>query len=192
MHKSDLGEVHFHTHGINHFDYHYKTDERPSKLARVFMAVELESQWATCQRGRVGSAIVTHEFQILLLARNGTPRNQPHCRTLTNPNERCQFCIHSETNLVNRAARSGLSIEGLTLVTLKRPCLGCSNNIVEANIGALYYREDYDTDEQKEYVLDMFAKKGIFVAKVPMSVQEHSFSILLESWRETWTSHSQS
>lgn len=164
-----------------------RSDERPDKLSRVMIECELASAWATCQRGRVGSLLVTQEFQVLLSARNGTPSNQLHCNELTSPDERCQFCIHSETNIINRAARRGISTAGLYIVTLKRPCLGCSNNIVEAGIRQIYYREDYDTDQQKGYVFAMLAKAGVDLIQVHVSEQEKEFSKFLEEWRTNWT-----
>lgn len=164
-------------------------DYRPDKVRRVMIELELMAEWSTCQRRRVASALVTDDFQVLIPARNGTPRNQPHCASLTSPDKRCEFCIHAEKNCINRAARLGIRTAGLHLVTLTRPCLGCSNDIVEADIASIYYRHDYDTDGQRDYVFDMFAKKGIHVERLAMQQQEQDFSTLLNAWRKTWTSN---
>lgn len=161
-------------------------DLRPDRQARVMIELELASLWATCQRGKVASAIITMEWQVIISARNGTPRNQPHCAELTNPVSRCQFCIHSETNLINRAARRGIATEGLQIATLKRPCLGCANNIVEAGIAAVYYREDYDTDGQRNYVFNMFEKQNIFCRQLEMTLHEKEFSYMAGIWYDGW------
>lgn len=160
---------------------------RPNKLARVFIDLETEAQWSTCQRLRVASALVTpNDFQILVLARNGAPSGQPHCYEVVRPDERCVICIHSEKNIINRAAKMGISTYGQGLVTLYRPCLGCSNDILEAGISFIYYRYEYDTDQNKEYVMNMLNRK-IGIMHVPMSVEEQTFHAMIAGWRKTWT-----
>lgn len=159
---------------------------RPNKIERVFIELEIAALWSTCQRRRVGSALITFEWQVLITARNGTPVGQKHCQELATPDERCVYCIHSETNIINRAARMGLATQNKRMATLSRPCLGCSNNILEAGIGEIIYRDDYDTDGQKEYVMSMFRNAGIQVSKFEETPVVTAFREAIKTWEETW------
>src|SRR5690349_10209994 len=126
---------------------------RPNADARIFMELELKAQWSTCQRGRTAAAIVDSNKVIRVPAYNGTPRNQVECRELATPDERCQFCVHAERNAINHAAIAGMATDFMNIYTLKRPCLACSNDIIQAGIVGVFYREEYDTDGQKDYVV---------------------------------------
>lgn len=169
-------------------DRHTLIDNRPKSQSRIMIELDLIRQWSTCQRGRVASALVNRDSVILVPARNGTPYGQPTCRELgADPRERCQYCIHSEKNVINHAARLGVQTQGHDIFTLKRPCIGCANDIVQANISGVYYREDYDTDNQRDYVMGMFKERGIFVRQLEPTTEELSFSKMLEDWRATWT-----
>lgn len=160
---------------------------RPNKIERIALTVMLEAAFSTCQRGQVGAAIFDETGQILVLARNGTPRGQPHCPELTTPDVRCQFCIHAEKNAINRAARIGLKTEGKTIFSLMRPCIGCANDIVEAGFKKVYYIHDYDTDGQRDYVLEMFVRQRISFKHILETEVLYTFSDLVKNWRRTWT-----
>lgn len=161
-------------------------DIRPSKLERVFCELDLIKCFATCQRLKTASVITDMDFTILLTSRNGTPINSPHCNELTTPDERCNFCLHAEKNLINFAAKYGIRTEGLTVVTLYRPCIGCANDLVQAGISAIYYRYDYDTDGQKDYVLRLFRNNNIYYEQTPISTHEMTLVGFLEIWMDTW------
>lgn len=163
-----------------------QVDNRPNRHARIFIELELIAQWATCQRGRVASALVDFEGVIRVPSRNGTPRKVLPCSNFTDGVDRCQYCVHSETNVINHAAKAGIITAGFTIYTLKRPCINCANNIVQADIGCVYYREDYDTDNGFEYVSDMFSLRGIVFQKIEPTLEEVTFSKMLEEWRKTW------
>lgn len=167
--------------------YRHKSDERPDRLARIMIELEVEAAWSTCQRLGVASALVTTDGQILVMARNGTPRGQQHCKSLASPDERCIFCIHAERNVINRAARMGIPTRGQHLFTLVRPCVGCANDIVEADIVGVYYRQPYLSDGKFEYVANMLEDRRIAFYQLEMSEQEKTFSAVLAEWRKTWT-----
>jgi dCMP deaminase len=163
-------------------------DWRPDARYRIMFELELNAQWSTCQRGRVASALVDRNGIVVVPARNGTPHEQPTCRDLgANMLERCVFCVHSENNVINIAAKLGIRTDGKDLYSLKRPCLGCANNIVQAGIAAVFYSEDYDTDGQRDYVLSMFENQGMTVIKLEPTEQQVEFSLMLRKWRGLWT-----
>lgn len=159
---------------------------RPNKLERVFCELYLAKCFSTCQRLQVASALTDDDFTILLTSRNGTPFGQPHCAELTTPDQRCIYCIHSEKNLINLAARYGISLRGKTIVALYRPCLGCANDLVQTRIDRLYYQFDYDSDEHKNYVIDMFQGCGIFIKQIPQTNQMKDLALVLGVWAGTW------
>lgn len=165
-------------------------DARPNKTARVFIELEVMAQWSTCQRGRVGSALVNMDGVILVPSRNGTPYGRLPCSTIATPDKKCVYCVHSERNVINHAARLGVQTQGHNLVTLRRPCINCANDIVQAGIAAVYYRWQYNTDDGLgglQYVTDMFKDAGIYIVQMPMTEQESTFHQLLAEWRATWT-----
>lgn len=165
-------------------------DPRPSKLVRVIIELEVVAQWSTCQRGRVGSALVNIDGVILVPARNGTPYGMPDCSTYQSSDSKCMFCVHSERNVINHAARLGVQTQGHQLITLRRPCIDCANDIVQAGIGAVYYREPYYTDENMDglvYVKNLFSNASIHFEQLATTRQEEMFSNMLREWRSTWT-----
>lgn len=168
-------------------------DNRPNKLARVMIELELMSQWVTCQRGRVGSALIDYDGVILVPARNGTAIKMPTCRELgANPNVKCEYCRHSEKNVINFAARNGVATKGHTLATLRRPCTDCAQDIVQAGISVVYYRWPYDTDNHLggiEFVKRLFQDNGIHFEQLAMMPQEESFHSMITEWRNTWTNN---
>lgn len=162
----------------------YKWDDaRPSSDERIMIELELNSLWSTCQRGRVASALVDNYGVVRVPARNGTPMNQPPCKVLgADPNERCIYCVHSERNVINMAAATGVSTKHQNLYTLKRPCISCANDIVQAQIDTVFYRWDYDTDGMKDYVLDMFRTNAVGLCQLEMTSLEISFHKMIEDW----------
>src|SRR5688572_262120 len=123
------------------------SDLRPNKFARVMIELEVMAQWVTCQRGRVGSALVDIDGIILVPARNGTAIGMKTCRELgANASSRCEYCRHSERNVINFAARNGIATKNHSIVTLRRPCTDCAQDIVQAGISSVYYRWPYNTD----------------------------------------------
>lgn len=165
-------------------------DTRPDYQARVFIELEVMAQWATCQRGRVASALVDQRGVILVPARNGTPIGRPTCKELgADPNVRCPYCRHSEKNVINFAARFGVRTEGQYLYTLKRPCIDCASDIIQAGISFVYYREDYDSDGKRDYVIDMLTSSYVGIFQMRTTKQERSFSKMLAEWRQTWTNN---
>lgn len=154
------------------------------------MDTELASVWSTCVRLQVATTITDRDFVTVLTARNGVPIDKKHCNEYTDDEidraQRCFLCIHSERNAINQAAKLGVKLQGLNLFTLYRPCVGCANDLVQVQIGGLYYRHDYDSDGQKDYVLDMFKEVGTYVVQLEMTPEEVTFSKMLLEWKKTW------
>lgn len=165
-------------------------DKRPNKLARVFVELEVMAQWVTCQRGRVGSALIDMEGTILVPARNGTAIRMPTCRELgADPTVRCPYCIHSEKNVINFAAKNGIATRGHDLVTLCRPCINCAQDIIQAGIAAVHYRWSYETDNALggvQLVNRMFEEASVLFFQHKMSREEETFNKMINEWRTSW------
>lgn len=147
------------------------------------MAAELDSVWSTCIRKKVGSIVIDGDGIILATGRNGAPIGMPHCYEINkNPGERCKYCIHSERNTINHAAKRGTSLANSTIITLYRPCEGCAKDIIQAGIIAVYYRWDYDSDDNKQYVFDLFKRATVYYEQLDFTSQEQEFSEWLEIW----------
>lgn len=172
---------------------------RPDKHARAMMSAELESVWSTCLRKSVGTVATDADGSILSTGRNGSPIGLEHCKDINTRNDlRCPFCIHSEKNLINHAARNGVSLRGANVYTLYRPCESCAKDLVQACIGSLYYRWDYDSDNEnlhpdilnkynsaRNYVISMFNKSYIHIEQLNMTKEEAEFSEWLEIWSKS-------
>lgn len=162
------------------------------------MTAELESVWATCMRKRVGTIFTDPSGAILSTGRNGSPSKRPHCNKINNTIDwRCPFCIHSEKNGINHAARRGISLKGSFVYTLYRPCISCANDLAAVQIGSLYYRWDYDSDSSdtelhpdmkrlygsaRNYVRLTLEECGVYVEQLTMSEAEHEFSEYIEQF----------
>lgn len=163
------------------------SDKRPDKLTRVFLQLDLIATFSTCHNLRVASALIDEStYAVLLTSRNGVPAGETHCTELEKPNGRCTICVHSERNLLNFAGRYGITTDGLAVVALYRPCVSCANDLIQAGVVALYYRWDYDTDNKKEYVLEML-NRNMYVEQVPKTPFEDTFGKFInEDWMQTW------
>jgi dCMP deaminase len=52
------------------------------------------------------------------------------------------------------AARFGISVEGGTIYSTMRPCFGCTKELLQARVQAVYFLHDWahpDADKQAEY-----------------------------------------
>lgn len=125
------------------------------------MSLAFAATFSTCQRGQTASILVRGIEPILPPRFNGAPSGIVHCNTLPEPEPGKCICIHAERNSLNHAARIGTRVSGAALYTIMRPCISCASDIVQAEIAAVHYMEDYHTDKAFEYVRDMFKESNI-------------------------------
>lgn len=131
-------------------------------LMGIAMAVR---QRANCLGNRVG-AVIAIGRRIVSTGYNGTPEDMPNCDE--GGCHRCShrdaypsgtgydlcICVHAEQNALLAAARFGIGVEGGTIYTTMRPCFGCTKELLQAKIGAVYYLHDWnhpDATHQAEY-----------------------------------------
>jgi len=151
--------------------------ENPNRLAihprpnwhQTMMAVaETMSFRSTCPRAQTGCIIATPDNQILTTGYNGAPRGIAHCTDVGCDmlNGHCIRAIHAEQNALVQAARVGVSVRDGELYATHRPCIRCSNMIIQAGIASVIFREDYDTDRKLDAVTANFATAGVLLFKV--------------------------
>lgn len=109
---------------------------------------------ASCGGNRVG-AIVVLDDRIIATGYNGTPQGMPNCDE--GGCERCTnrdkyqggqgydvcICVHAEQNTLLTAARFGIPVEGSVIYTTMRPCFGCTKELLQAKVRAVYYLHDW-------------------------------------------------
>jgi dCMP deaminase len=120
---------------------------------------------ANCLGNRVGAVLVI-DRRIVATGYNGTPENMEDC--LDGGCHRCSnrdkypsgtgydlcICVHAEQNALLAAARFGIPVSQATLYSTMRPCFGCTKEMLQAKINAVYFIHDWmhpDTDKQAEY-----------------------------------------
>ncbi len=130
---------------------------------RIAIAVR---EKANCLGRRVGAVLVLNN-RIISTGYNGTPEGMTNCldggcRRCARPEEfgsgkgydLC-ICVHAEQNALLTAARFGIAVEGSALYSTMRPCFGCTKELLQAKVHAVYYLHDWaypDTDMQREYL----------------------------------------
>jgi dCMP deaminase len=129
---------------------------------QIAMAVRTR---ANCQGNRVG-ALLVRDDRIVSTGYNGTPANMVNC--MDGGCDRCQnrhkyesgknydlcICVHAEQNALLSAARFGIATEGAVLYSTMRPCFGCTKELLQAKIRAVYYLHEWvypDPEMQQTY-----------------------------------------
>jgi dCMP deaminase len=140
-------------------------DVRPDQH-EYFMGIAMAvRKRANCLGSRIGALIVV-KGRIVSTGYNGTPENMPNC--LDGGCHRCAhrdkyqsgtgydlcICVHAEQNAIISAARFGIAIEGSTVYSTMRPCFGCTKEMLQAKVTAVYYLHDWshpDPTHKAEY-----------------------------------------
>jgi dCMP deaminase len=131
-----------------------------------FMQIALEvRERANCIGTRVGAVIALAD-RIVSTGYNGTPANMKNCDE--GGCHRCSnrdrypsgsaydlcICVHAEQNALLSAARFGIPVEGATIYTSSRPCFGCTKELLQAGISAVFFLHDWqhpDPEVRHEY-----------------------------------------
>ncbi len=143
---------------------------RPSWEEYFFkITVEVASR-STCLRRQTG-AVVIRDKRILATGYNGAPSGLVHCSEAgclredkkIASGERHELCrgLHAEQNAIIQAARHGIDISRSMIFCTHHPCVLCAKMLINAGIGAVYYREGYPDDLAK----DMLSQAGLKVVQ---------------------------
>jgi len=130
-----------------------------------FMAMAiLAATRATCERGRVGVALV-RENRLLATGYNGPVggnadcRGQGLCRKAGDGG--CAETAHAEQNAVAYAARYGVDLTGCTAyLSGYSPCLMCAKLLIQCGCRRVIFRQPY----RDTMPLDFLAETGVEIA----------------------------
>jgi len=59
------------------------------------------------------------------------------------------ICVHAEQNALLSAARFGTPVEGADLFTTTRPCFGCTKELLQAQVNAVYYLHEWSHPDER-------------------------------------------
>ena len=139
-------------------------DDRP-KPDEYFMGIAIAvRRRANCLGNRVG-AVIVRDRRIVSTGYNGTPENMDNC--LDGGCDRCSnrgnyesgkgydlcICVHAEQNALLSAARHGIAVQGGTMYSTMRPCFGCTKELLQARVQAVYFLHDWAHPEDGEVVV---------------------------------------
>jgi len=124
---------------------------------RIAMAVR---ERADCLGNRVGAILVLDD-RIISTGYNGTPANMTNCTD--GGCQRCAnrskfrsgssydvcVCVHAEQNAILAAARFGIATEGAVLYSTMRPCFGCTKELLQAGVQAVYYLHEWEYPDEE-------------------------------------------
>ncbi len=133
---------------------------RPN-LDEYFMGIAIAvRKRANCKGSRVGAVVVVGRH-IVSTGYNGTPANMTNCtdggcyrcanREKFPPGAGYDLCIcvHAEQNAILAAARYGIAIEGAAVYTTMRPCFGCTKEMLQAKVEAVYFLHDWKHPDER-------------------------------------------
>lgn len=127
---------------------------RPDRIDYYMHIAMAVRRRANCIGNRVGALLVRND-RIISTGYNGTPEGTRNCDE--GGCERCAnrskyrgshgydvcICVHAEQNALLSAARFGISVEGGSIYTTMRPCFGCTKELLQARIAAVYYIHEW-------------------------------------------------
>ena len=120
---------------------------------------------ANCLGSRIG-AVIVRDGRIISTGYNGTPQDMKNCedggcyrcanrdKYVSGTAYDLCICVHAEQNALLSAARFGIAVGGSSVYTTMRACFGCTKEMLQARIEAVYYIHDWshpDAKHQAEY-----------------------------------------
>jgi dCMP deaminase len=131
--------------------------EYPEYFMNIAMAVR---ERANCLGSRVGAVLILG-YRVISTGYNGTPSGMTNCDD--GGCERCSnrgqyksgtaydicICVHAEQNALLSAARFGTPVEGADLFTTTRPCFGCTKELLQAQVNAVYYLHEWSHPDER-------------------------------------------
>lgn len=130
--------------------------QKQQRYDDYFMDLAIRSsQMSYCERLKVGACAV-REWRPILTGWNGTSPGEDNCCEelwddgVSNAGQEFlrtkQSVNHAERNLIEWAARKGISLEGCTLYITHAPCIECAKSIRNSGIIELVYKDVYRCD----------------------------------------------
>ncbi len=165
--------------------------KRPSP-ERYYMGVAMAvRKRANCLGNRVGAILVLND-RVVSSGYNGTPNDMDNCDE--GGCDRCVnrekygagkgydvcICVHAEQNVLVTAARLGIHVEGGVLYTTKRPCFGCTKELLQAGIKEVYYLHDWKHPDQ-----EVLAEYQKLQTRIPDGIRKVTMPDPDKDWAES-------
>ncbi len=135
---------------------------------KIALAVE---ERTNCLKRKVG-AVLVQNGRVISTGYNGTPTGTTNCRE--GGCDRCRhpekypsgkgydlcICVHAEQNALVSAARFGIPVDGASLFVTVQPCFTCTKELLQANIGRVYFLREMkpadDLTDQYDMLIQAF------------------------------------
>lgn len=142
---------------------------RPEWDVRMLMLARWWGQWSTCPRLSAGCVITDGRWVPIASGYNGAPRGVEHCADV-GCNIEGGHCtaVHAEQNALMHAASIGVSVDNTMVFVTHRPCIRCAYLLGQADVAAVVWAADYDSDGSKDLVLDYFTNSGIVTEQIDL------------------------
>lgn len=118
---------------------------------------------------QVGAIVMGPGMEIRSTGYNGFPRGiNDDVEARHQQPAKYKWTAHAEENAIAQAARSGVSLEGCTLVVTRLfPCSTCARLIIQSGISTVFApKQDLDLEkwgEEARISAEMFAEAGVIV-----------------------------
>jgi len=119
-----------------------------NKIIRYHLDVaKIQASMSHAIRLKVGSVILRDD-RIVSTGRNGCVSGGSNVCEYKEGGQLItkQEVIHAEANAILWAARSGVPLDGCSIVTTHQPCMECAKMIIQSGINEVYYQEKYRDD----------------------------------------------
>lgn len=124
---------------------------------------------------KVGALLVTPDHNVILTGYNGFPKNVEDKKERWAKPIKYDYVVHAEQNLLNVAAKLGISVKGNYIIVTHKPCLPCTKNIITSQVKSVYYINDYIgelmTKEKDDVIQDIIKEyaggnSGFFMSRL--------------------------
>ena len=141
-------------------------------IDQYFMEIaELVKKRSTCIKQQVG-AVLVKDKHIISTGYNGAPKGVTHCtkdtclRLNLKHGEKPELCrgAHAEANAIAQAGYHGTSTKGSVIYCTHFPCIYCVKLLINAGVEAIYYRRNYNMDN--ELKMNLLLEAGIKIKKI--------------------------
>jgi dCMP deaminase len=134
------------------------------------MAVDQAAR-CNCRKTPVG-AIIARDDRIISTGYNGTIGGFANCVDGGCPRcgdkdvvsgtqlDRC-ICVHAEQNALLAAARFGVRVQGAACWVTNEPCLDCTKQLIQAELGEVWYWKLYPLQTEQQKLRDEMRRHAV-------------------------------
>lgn len=143
---------------------------------RFLQLAELVAAWSKDPSTRVG-AVAVRDRRVLSTGFNGMPTGVVDSSFRLNDRDtRLSMTVHAEMNVINFAARNGVSLLGADLFIFPlAPCAHCASSIIQAGIRRVVVWDfviPQRWQESFDRAANMFSESGVALLKLPETEED--------------------